>query len=73
MGWIDWLIVIIPVIFVIWIGLYSRKYIRGVADFLAAGRVCGRYVIRVYRGQIFHEKSMIFLSHRGQILAFVFQ
>ena len=47
MGWIDWLIVIVPVTFVIGMGLYSRKYIRGVADFLAAGRVCGRYVISV--------------------------
>jgi len=47
MGLIDWLIVIIPVTFIIGMGLYSRKYIRGVADFLAAGRVCGRYVICV--------------------------
>ena len=47
MGLIDWLIVIIPVTFVIGMGLYSRKYVRGVADFLAAGRVCGRYVISV--------------------------
>ena len=44
---IDWLIVVIPVTFVIGIGLYSRKYIRGVSDFLVAGRVCGRYVICV--------------------------
>ena len=47
MTWIDWLIVIAPVIFIIGMGFYSRKYIRSVADFLAAGRVCGRYVISV--------------------------
>ncbi|MDD5727799.1 MAG: hypothetical protein PHV59_04460, partial [Victivallales bacterium] len=47
MGLTDWLIIIIPVTFIIGIGLYSRRYIRGVADFLAAGRVCGRYVISV--------------------------
>ncbi len=47
MGLIDWLIVIVPVIIVLGIGFYSRRYIRGVTDFLAAGRVCGRYVICV--------------------------
>jgi len=45
MGLIDWLIVIIPVTFVVGIGFYSRRYVRSVADFLSAGRVCGRYVI----------------------------
>jgi solute:Na+ symporter, SSS family len=57
MGLIDWLIVIIPVTFVIGMGLYSRRYIRGVADFLAAGRVCGRYVISV--GSVANMLSII--------------
>lgn len=47
MHWIDWLIVIVPVVLVLWVGVYSRKYIRGVVDYLAAGRVAGRYVISV--------------------------
>jgi solute:Na+ symporter, SSS family len=57
MGLIDWLIVVIPVTFVIGMGFYSRKYIRGVADFLAAGRLCGRYVISV--GDIANALSII--------------
>ncbi len=45
MTWIDWIIVIVPVAFVIFMGCYSNRYVRSVADFLTAGRVCGRYVI----------------------------
>lgn len=56
MGLIDWVIVIVPMTFVIGTGLYSRKYVRGVADFLAAGRVCG-YVISV--GDIANALSII--------------
>ena len=44
MAWYDWLIVIIPFLFVIGMAFYSRRYIRDVVDYLAAGRVCGRYV-----------------------------
>ncbi|WP_269522287.1 sodium:solute symporter family protein [Coraliomargarita parva] len=45
MHWIDWLIVIVPVVGVLWVAVSSRKYVRGVVDFLAAGRVAGRYVL----------------------------
>ena len=47
MSWIDWLIVIVPTLFVLGVGLYSRRYLRDVTTFLSAGRVCGRYVISV--------------------------
>ena len=44
---IDWFIVVVPVCFVLGIAIYAKKYVRGVAEFLAAGRVAGRYVISV--------------------------
>ncbi len=47
MSWIDWLIVILPVSFILWIAFHCRKYVRGVVDYLAAGRLAGRYVITV--------------------------
>ena len=47
MSWIDWCIMLIPIAFVMGIGIYVRRYIKGVSDFLAAGRVAGRYVISV--------------------------
>ena len=47
MKWIDWCIVIFPMLLLIWVSVYSRKYARGVVDFLAAGRIAGRYVMSV--------------------------
>ena len=47
MHWIDWTITIVPVLAVLGIAVYSRRYVRGVADYLAAGRLAGRYVISV--------------------------
>ena len=45
MTWYDWLILILPVCFVMAMGIRTRRYVRGVSDFLSAGRLCGRYVI----------------------------
>lgn len=47
MHWIDWIITLVPLALVLGLAIYSRKYVRGIADFLAAGRVAGRYVISV--------------------------
>ena len=43
MHWIDWVIVVVPVLFILGVAVHVRKYVRGVADFLVAGR----YVIAV--------------------------
>jgi len=59
MAWFDWFIIFIPVAFVLSLGMYSRKYIRGVADFLSAGRLCGRYVVSV--GDVANALSIITL------------
>ena len=45
MSFIDWLIVVIPVGFVIFMAYYVRRFITGVADYLVCGRVCRRYVL----------------------------
>ena len=47
MHWIDWLIAAVPLVLVLGIAIYSMKYVRGVVDYLAAGRVAGRYVLTV--------------------------
>lgn len=47
MNLIDWVIVAVFMSYVTYMGFRCRKYVKGVADFLTAGRVAGRYVICV--------------------------
>ena len=47
MSWVDWIIFVVPLLFVIGMAYHTRRYATGVATFLSAGRVCGRYVITV--------------------------
>lgn len=57
MSWLDWMIVVIPMTAVMFMGFRCRKYIRGVVDFLSAGRLCGRYVLTI--GDIANGISII--------------
>ncbi len=57
MGFVDWLIVLVPLAFVLGMGVYSRKYVKSVADYLVAGRLCGRYVISI--GDVANALSII--------------
>lgn len=47
MSVVDFLIVILPLLSLLFFAIHSRKYARGIADFMAAGRVAGRYIISV--------------------------
>ena len=47
LSWIDYVILIVPLAFIYGMAIYSRRYIRGVVDFLSTGRLCGRYVMSV--------------------------
>ena len=51
MHWIDWAIVAIPIAIVFLIAIKAQAYVKGVADFLTAGRVAGRYVLCVASGE----------------------
>ena len=51
MHWIDWLLVTVPLFVVVYLGLRTQRYVKGVADFLTAGRVAGRYVLCVSGGE----------------------
>jgi SSS family solute:Na+ symporter len=49
---IDWCIVCIPLLVVLAIALYTRRYLRSVADFMAGGRCAGRYLLATARSEM---------------------
>ncbi len=48
---VDWLIMIVPLLICAVIALYSRRYVRSVADFMAGGRNAGRFLICTARSE----------------------
>lgn len=48
---LDWLVVGIPLAGMVLFALWVRRYVKGVADFLAAGRAAGRYLICNAKGE----------------------
>lgn len=46
----DWLLIWVPVVFIACLAAYTNRYNKSVADFLAAGRCAGRYLLTTARG-----------------------
>ena len=51
MHWIDWTIIFCVILFVIQRALSTKKLARSVADFLAANRCAGRYLLSIALGE----------------------
>ena len=49
---IDWAFIAIPLLIVLGIGIYTQRYVKSVADFLSGGRLAGRYLLAVSRGEM---------------------
>ena len=47
---LDWLIICVPLVIVFFISWYTRRYMKSVADFLAASRSAGRYLVATSLG-----------------------
>lgn len=50
MQWIDWAVIAALIGVVLGTGLFTRRYVRGVADYLSANRCAGRYLLTVAEG-----------------------
>jgi len=51
MSVIDWLLVILPLFIITYVGIRMRRYVCDLSDFLVGGRTAGRYVLAVSNGQ----------------------
>ena len=70
MTWIDSLIVALPLVTVLAVTAYARRYLKSVADFMAGGRLGGRYLLATARsemgaGAIGYVAMFEWFSHGG--------
>jgi SSS family solute:Na+ symporter len=49
---IDWVLMLLPMLLVICVGVYTRRFVHGVADFMAGGRNAGRYLLCTARAEM---------------------
>ncbi len=49
---LDWIFLVVPILIVITIGAYARRYMKSVADFMSGSRLAGRYLLAVASGEM---------------------
>jgi len=49
---VDWIFILLPLLAVFGIGVFTHRYMRSVADFMSGGRVAGRYLLAVSKGEM---------------------
>ena len=51
MHWLDWTLIVLPIGVVLGFAVYTRRYVKSAADFLAAGRCADRSCLANARGE----------------------
>ena len=51
MQWIDWVVVVVPLLGILGVAYYTQRFVRGVADYISAGRCAGRYLLTSASGE----------------------
>ena len=52
LSWIDWIVIIFPTVILIVLAFRTNKYAQTTADFLAANRLAGRYLLTMAEGMM---------------------
>jgi len=59
---LDWIMISLPLAIVLIAGTFARTYVRSVADFVAANRSAGRYLLSIARGE-FQAGAVVFVAY----------
>ncbi len=51
MHWLDWVIMALPLVICSGVVIYTKRYVRSVADFMAGGRNAGRFLLATARAE----------------------
>jgi len=70
MSILDWIMVLLPLLMVLGTGLYARRFVKSVADFMSANRSAGRYLpcisgTELGAGAVVFVASFEIFSHGG--------
>ncbi|EIQ00541.1 Na+/proline symporter [Opitutaceae bacterium TAV1] len=49
---LDWLVIVIPLLIILTIGIVTHRHMKSVAHFVSGGRVGGRYLLAVAKGEM---------------------
>jgi solute:Na+ symporter, SSS family len=49
---LDWLVILVPLIVILTIGIITHRHMKSVAHFVSGGRVGGRYLLAVAKGEM---------------------
>ncbi|MEZ0217843.1 MAG: sodium:solute symporter [Rariglobus sp.] len=49
---LDWLVIVVPLIIILTVGLITQRQMKSVAHFVSGGRVGGRYLLAVAKGEM---------------------
>ena len=52
MSFLDWILTSLPILIAVVAGVYTRQYVRSVADFVSANRSAGRYLLCIAGGEL---------------------
>ncbi|MDD5262007.1 MAG: hypothetical protein PHD76_09190 [Methylacidiphilales bacterium] len=57
----DWIVTAIPLLIVLCVGIYSRRYVKSVADFMSANRSAERYLLCIAGGELY-SGAVVFVA-----------